>query len=235
MKRPSVLTAPLLQAIRGQYRLEWDGIHGISHWARVRTIGLRLTAQTGADPDVVDLFSVLQDAGRVNDDRDPHHGRRGAALAATLRGQGVDLPDAAFALLVTACADHTTGSTEAPVTVQICWDADRLDLGRVGIAPDPVRLCTAAARVPRLVTWATRLHVVFEALDLAQLTREHPSGSLGHSRLRPEAIPPAFHAGAIRLDILLTRRRLIPPFRLHDQQHEGVAPSAMPPLWSASR
>jgi uncharacterized protein len=174
MTRPSALTGPLLDAIRQQYRLEWNGIHGISHWARVRTIGLRLAAQTGADPDVVELFSVLHDACRVNDNRDPDHGRRGAALAAGLRGQGVDLSETAFALLVTACAEHTSGSIEAPVTVQTCWDADRLDLSRVGITPDPARLCTAAAKVPRLFTWATRLHLVGEALDLARLTGATP-------------------------------------------------------------
>jgi uncharacterized protein len=31
-------------------------------------------------------------------------------------------------------------------TLQACWDADRLDVGRVGIAPKPHRLCTEAAR-----------------------------------------------------------------------------------------
>jgi uncharacterized protein len=36
--------------------------------------------------------------------------------------------------------------------VQACWDADRLDLGRVGIAPAPERLCTAAAR--ERIAWA---------------------------------------------------------------------------------
>jgi uncharacterized protein len=30
--------------------------------------------------------------------------------------------------------------------MQVCWDADRLDLGRVGIIPKPDRLCTNAAR-----------------------------------------------------------------------------------------
>ena len=35
-----------------------------------------------------------------------------------------------------------------------CWDADRLDLGRVGIRPDPRRLFTAAARSPELLSWA---------------------------------------------------------------------------------
>jgi uncharacterized protein len=35
-----------------------------------------------------------------------------------------------------------------------CWDADRLDLGRVGIRPDPARLCNEAARHPKLLSEA---------------------------------------------------------------------------------
>jgi len=38
--------------------------------------------------------------------------------------------------------------------VQTCWDADRLDLGRVGKKPDPLRLCTAAARKPEIISAA---------------------------------------------------------------------------------
>jgi uncharacterized protein len=45
---------------------------------------------------------------------------------------------------------HSHGSTEADSTVQACWDADRLDLVRIGIEPEPDRLCTDAAR--RLLT-----------------------------------------------------------------------------------
>jgi len=41
---------------------------------------------------------------------------------------------------------HSDGYTEADITVQVCWDADRLDLGRVGIKPAPHRLCTASAK-----------------------------------------------------------------------------------------
>jgi len=159
MTRPSLLTAPLLQAIREQYRLRWEGVHGISHWARVWTIGLRLADQTGADLDVVELFAVFHDACRVNDERDPDHGRRGATLATNLRGQVFDLSEAAFTLLITACAGHTDGCTEGDVTIRTCWDADRLDLARVGIRPDPSRLCTPAAKDPRLFAWATSLHL----------------------------------------------------------------------------
>jgi uncharacterized protein len=150
----SVLSRELLEAIRAQYGLPWRGTHGVTHWARVRETGLRLAARTGADPAVVELFAVLHDARRRNEGVDPGHGGRGADLAATLRGTLVRLSDAAFALLRVACADHTKGAIEADVTIQTCWDADRLDLGRVGIVPDPARLCTAAAREPTIRAWA---------------------------------------------------------------------------------
>ena len=41
---------------------------------------------------------------------------------------------------------HSDGYTEADIIVQACWDADRLDLGRVGMKPAPHRLCTASAK-----------------------------------------------------------------------------------------
>ncbi|MBT5083254.1 MAG: hypothetical protein HOM62_22025 [Rhodospirillaceae bacterium] len=43
---------------------------------------------------------------------------------------------------------------DADITVQTCWDADRLDLGRAGIVPDPRYLCTDAAKEPRMIEWA---------------------------------------------------------------------------------
>jgi uncharacterized protein len=44
------------------------------------------------------------------------------------------------------------GHLEGDATLQACWDADRLDLGRVGITPSPRRLCTDAAR--SLLDWS---------------------------------------------------------------------------------
>jgi uncharacterized protein len=64
----------------------------------------------------------------------------------------VHLDDSQFTLLYEACRLHTDGHTDAAPTVQACWDADRLDLGRVGITPAPHRLCTDAARA--LLPWA---------------------------------------------------------------------------------
>lgn len=146
--------SPLVRAILEDYALSVDGVHGVSHWARVLENGLRLAAETGANPQVVPLFALFHDSRRVNDVTDPGHGRRGAELAAQFRGELFDLSDHDFALLYAACVGHTDGLTEADITIQTCWDADRLDLGRVRILPEPQKLCTAAAKGPKILQWA---------------------------------------------------------------------------------
>jgi uncharacterized protein len=151
-----VISTELLGAIRQQYRLPWDGIHGVSHWVRVRETGLQLAAQTGASAVVVELFAAFHDACRFNEGLDREHGRRGAALAARLRGTLFTLGEDDFAQLQEACIFHTDGLLEAEVTIQTCWDADRLDLPRTGVAVDPACLCTAAARDPAMLAWAGR-------------------------------------------------------------------------------
>lgn len=120
----------------------------------MRENGLRLAALTGAQIEVVECFAFLHDAKRLNDSRDPGHGSRAAALVRMLQGGVLKLADEQVELLAYACAHHTDGLTEADVTVQTCWDADRLDLGRVGITPLAERLCTPAARDPAIMRWA---------------------------------------------------------------------------------
>jgi uncharacterized protein len=149
-----MITLSLIRAILQQYQLSGHGIHGPVHWARVLENGQRLAAVTGASLAVVELFAVFHDACRVNDDFDPEHGSRGAALAAKFRGKHFELGDKEFTALSVACRLHTAGLTEADVTVQTCWDADRLDLGRVGVKPRRKKLCTAAARDFSLLEWA---------------------------------------------------------------------------------
>lgn len=144
----------LIAAIRSQYRLRWDGIHGLAHWERVRENGLRLAGHTGARADVVEFFAYFHDACRNNDSHDPDHGARGAVLARALAGSVFDLDVEGLGLLVEACTGHTRGETSAGITVATCWDADRLDLARVGKRPRPERLCTAAARDPAIIAWA---------------------------------------------------------------------------------
>lgn len=150
------LPQDLKERILNEFALDLDGIHGLSHWARVHQNGLRLAEETGADPEILELFAYLHDAKRLNDGWDLDHGRRAAEYIKSLQGSHISLKVEQLDLLVYACARHSDGLTDAPVTVQACWDADRLDLGRIGIRPDPDRLCTPAARDPATIGWAFR-------------------------------------------------------------------------------
>ncbi len=145
---------PIVHRILEDYALRWDGTHGVGHWARVLENGLRLADATGAKVEVVQLFAVFHDSCRVGDGGDDGHGERGAKLAFELRDDLFLLNDTDFELLYEACARHTDGLTEADLTIQTCWDADRLDLGRVGIMPETTKLCTPAARKPQFLEWA---------------------------------------------------------------------------------
>lgn len=120
-------------------------VHGPDHWRRVERNGLILATRTGAIVPVVRLFALFHDSQRVNDFTDPDHGARGAELAKSLRGKLFDLSDGHFELLHEACVGHTDGHHHENPTIGTCWDADRLDLGRVGIVPDPRFMSTKFA------------------------------------------------------------------------------------------
>jgi uncharacterized protein len=138
------------------YTLPLLGTHGVAHWARVLENGRRIANPAGADPVVVEHFAVFHDARRLNEDHDPGHGPRGAELVRAVSHLLPHLTDAQIDQLCTACECHTHELTHADPTVRACFDADRLDLARVGITPDPRRLCTEAARDPDVLEWATR-------------------------------------------------------------------------------
>ena len=72
--------------LRKQFKLNWRGIHGVSHWARVRQNGLLLSRSTGANTAVVELFAFLHDSCRRNDWHAPEHGARAGDFAQTLHG-----------------------------------------------------------------------------------------------------------------------------------------------------
>ncbi|MEI6667549.1 MAG: hypothetical protein WCP29_05270 [Acidobacteriota bacterium] len=144
----------IMREILKGYTLPQWGDHGVLHWARVMENGLRVADTIGADREVVTLFALFHDSRRRNEYRDNGHGLRGAEFAQSLRGTLVHLDDERFDLLFRACRLHTDGLIEGDPTMLACWDADRLDLARVGITPRPHRLCTDAAR--ELVTWASQ-------------------------------------------------------------------------------
>src|SRR5262245_54075189 len=146
----------VVRAAKQRFAMDLHGIHGVAHWQRVRENGLRIAKQSGADPLIVELFAFLHDCCREADGTDPGHGERAAEFSLTLRGTIIHLGDVDFALLHKAIRDHELGLTKGDITVLTCWDADRLDLGRVGIRPDPRYLCTEFVREKETIAWALK-------------------------------------------------------------------------------
>ena len=154
-----IISNELIWAIKDQLQINWTGIHGVSHLARVYENGLHLAESTGANKRVVQLFAVFHDSRRCNESWDPEHGPRGAELAESWRGKYFEVSDDDFDLLFTSCSLHTKAKTHTDITIQTCFDADRLDLGRVGKTPDPHLLCTDAARDLKTIEWAMQRSV----------------------------------------------------------------------------
>ncbi len=152
----TAITHELMTVVRQHFRLRWGGTHGAAHWARVRANGLALARKCHASTRVAELFAFLHDARRIDEYEDPDHGHRSAVLVGELGAKRLGLATEEATHLAFACRHHSAGMLDADINVQVCWDADRLDLGRVGIRPDPARLCTAAARDSQVIETAFR-------------------------------------------------------------------------------
>ena len=63
-----MLDPRLIRAVLSQYLLHPRGVHGVGHWVRVRANGLWLAEQTGVRVDVVELFALLHDSRRFDED-----------------------------------------------------------------------------------------------------------------------------------------------------------------------
>ena len=157
----------LINLAINEAHLDDDSHHGISHWERVRDIGRYLAQHTGADKDIVDLFAYFHDLKRENDGVDPKHGLRAAEFVESLYSQGWnDLSKKQLNQLVYACGFHCqSGAKSDDITVQTCWDADRLDLWRIGVKPDPFFLNTDIAKDPKTIEWSKRLYENWENLS----------------------------------------------------------------------
>lgn len=145
----------LLAEIRRAFRLDWSGTHGANHWGRVHHHALVLAAARGADALVVELFSFLHDSQRQDEGGDRRHGERGAEYARSLQGRFYELQPARLEVLMHAIRFHSDGKLSTDATIQTCWDADRLDLGRVGRTPSPEFLSShAAAHIGIAYEWS---------------------------------------------------------------------------------
>lgn len=149
-----------IQAIEGHVHRNFDveacGLyHGPDHWARVSQHALAVSRSLGIDPLVPYIFGLVHDSQRLDEGADPEHGPRAAAFVRKRRSDLFGfLPDDAVQALALACELHSDGQTEGEAWVRACFDADRLDLGRVNIVPDSDYLCADYARRPEVIAAA---------------------------------------------------------------------------------
>lgn len=115
--------------------------HGPRHWEQVEKNAVMLGEHTlGCDMEVARLFALLHDCKRRNEGKDPEHGARAAEFAQELSARGLLGLDAArLATLKHAMIHHNGGQVSSDPTIGVCWDADRLDLPRVGTTSLGVR------------------------------------------------------------------------------------------------
>jgi uncharacterized protein len=136
------------------YRHNPHGIHGLAHAARVlvwvEQVGRAMNATCPVvDLNVVRWAAALHDVGRLDDGRDPNHGRRSADWARAHADLLVPaLDDAQTKKLAYICTWHVPPDDEAPVftaELRCLKDADGLDRVRIRDL-DPGRLRTPFAR-----------------------------------------------------------------------------------------
>lgn len=121
-------------------------VHGLNHWQNVWHNALFLSEKEGVDALVPQLFAVTHDFQRLTDSVDPQHGPRAARLIQNNKALQQALTAQQLKDLVYACQTHTGGKRAPNIVVGICWDADRLDITRVGIRLDAQYLTTQTAK-----------------------------------------------------------------------------------------
>ncbi|WP_415913257.1 hypothetical protein [Neptuniibacter sp. QD37_11] len=139
-----------------QFQLDIMQEHGLPHWIRVAANGLYLAPETGASDKLAVLFAIFHDCRRLNDYEDPKHGARGAAYFQESFQQRLGIGPREAGILCRACAGHTHELHSADPDIGTLWDADRLDLYRVGVHPDPEYFSTEYAKSEEVVKWANR-------------------------------------------------------------------------------
>ena len=149
-----------LAVVLPQFRLNVrHGVHGVPHWSRVWYHGWKMAQASDVNPAILAWFAYLHDSQRENDHRDPQHGARAVDFAVYLKHEGIltELSRNELEYLCEAMRLHSDGVTQGHPALQACWDADRLDLWRVGIQPQLRYLSTPYARKPSTQKRANQL------------------------------------------------------------------------------
>jgi len=129
------------------FKLDLGSIHGLNHWNRVEGFALQMAKINGADQEIARIFAIIHDCKRENENYDPQHGLRAAILAREINDTGLFLNENRLEILCFALENHDKGEISNDATIGTCWDADRLDLGRVGVAPKLQFFSTGAGKL----------------------------------------------------------------------------------------
>lgn len=130
--------------------------HGADHWLRVERNAMSLVICGLLDADILvcRAFALIHDCKREEDGYDEEHGRRSGMMVRAIENMNLPwwgLNHRQTMELAFACEEHTVARNTPghgyTLTQQVCFDADRLDLGRVGLWPDPEYLFTHRAKI----------------------------------------------------------------------------------------
>lgn len=151
----------LIELIVKQFKLNIEGTHGIKHWRRVYETGNYLAKHTNADIEVVNLFAYLHDSKRENENDDLEHGKRASIFVKELYDKKlIEISPEQLTELMFSCEHHSNSNIKSDnITIQTCWDSDRLDLWRVGIVPDPFFLNTPIAKEKETIEFSRLLNL----------------------------------------------------------------------------
>ncbi len=129
-----------------------DSFHGINHWQRVYEYAILLAKHYKIDSKLFEYFALLHDSRRLDEAEDCNHGKRaGLFIKNLIRENLIDLCKADQNRLIYACVNHTKVKNSSSkyfqdLAVQICMDADKLDIQRVGIIRDEEYFSTSYAK-----------------------------------------------------------------------------------------
>ena len=141
----------LFEKVSNEFALSLEGIHGVKHWIQVYHYTQFLAKSYNIESEVFLLFSLLHDSKRENEYEDIEHGIKAARSIEAYQNQGlILLSNEDTERLIFACANHTKADKSHPLyqdlVVQICLDADKLDIGRVGVIPHESHFLTDVAK-----------------------------------------------------------------------------------------
>lgn len=139
-------------------------LHGPAHWTRVQRFGRELATLCQLnewESRCIEVFALTHDLGRIDDGRDKQHPIAGNELfISNSTNLFPDLDYQQIEIIRTAVLHHSDGITagkafelgifdhinhdeEAIIEMMgCCWDADRLDLLRLYMDPDPKYMST---------------------------------------------------------------------------------------------